>query len=373
MNKNKITKKYWITISIVFFILAVILVLVAFYVLADFYPNTFSKPRWIESIIKKTNLDSKVSNIFKADEQSEKNNSCSDCLRRSIDGIFVKRGEENLYPIAVIIENHVDARPSSGLAQANLIFEAEAEGGITRYFAIFAAGQDVREIGPIRSVRPYFIDWARELSGLLVHCGGSPEALVKITKDNIISLNEFYNSEYYWRSETKPGPHNIYTSTDNLYNYLESEDLEEGKYLSWQYKDEQPLAENAEGTNIKIKFISASYIVDWVYDKGNNDYIRYLAGEKHKDTQGEEIRAKNIAIAVIPAEVIDEELRLKMQHIGEGEAFVCRDGKCEEGKWQKKSSSARTRFYEENGDEFKFNAGTTWVEVIRPEVEIEYN
>lgn len=358
-NINK--KRQWIIIGILFFVLSIGLGFIAYCFTAEFYPDIFGKANKLTSVL----------NPIQKDAASNK--PCADCVRRSIDGVYVKKGEENLYPIAVIIENHIDARPPSGLAQANLVFEAEAEGGITRFLAIYAGGQNLEEIGPIRSVRPYFVDWAREFSAVLAHCGGSPEALVKIVKDNIFSLNEFYNGGYYWRSEKRPGPHNIYTSTDNFNEYLESKGLDEGKFLSWRFKNDDPIDSEEEGINITIEFKSDSYKVDWVYDKENNDYIRYSAGERHKDIDGEEIRAKNVVIATISAEVIDDELRLKMDHIGEGKAVVCLDGRCEEGTWQKKSSSARTRFYNENEEEFEFNAGTTWIEVVRPEIEVNFS
>ena len=371
-----ITKRFWIIIGIIFIILSVVLGFIAYYFAAEFYPAIFGRPNKLTGMLKP------IHNIS--------NNSCADCVRRGIDGIYVKKGEENPYPIAVIIENHADARPPSSLARANLVFEAEAEGGITRFLAIFASGQNLEEIGPVRSVRPYFIDWAREFSAVLIHCGGSPSSLVKIARDNVFSLNEFYNSGYYWRSGKRPGPHNVYTSTENFNKYLESKNLDEGKFLSWQYKDDtlpssEAMADKSvslleqEGgddennkSKITINFKPPDYVVDWIYDRENNDYIRYLAGERHKDIDGEEIRAKNVVIAIINAEVIDDELRLKMDHIGEGKAVVCLDGQCKERKWRKKTSSSRTRFYNEAGEEFEFNAGTTWIEVVRPEREVSF-
>ena len=365
MNKNKITRKFWIIIGIIFIILSIVLGFIAYYFAAEFYPAIFGKP-----------------NIVKLGFKTQLNNVCPDCVRRSIDGVYVEKGKENPYPIAIIIENHIDARPPSGLAQASLVFEAEAEGGITRFLAIFAKGQNLEEIGPVRSVRPYFVDWAREFSAVLVHCGGSPSSLVKIVQDNVFSLNEFYNSGYYWRSEKRPGPHNVYTSTENLEKYLNSKGLKEGKYLSWQFKDDTsppaPLIEQERGdsennkSKITINFKPPDYVVEWIYDRENNDYIRYLTGQRHKDIDGEEIRVKNVVIAIIDAEVIDDELRLKMDHIGEGKAAVCLDGQCREGKWRKKTGSSRTRFYNEAGEEFEFNAGTTWIEVVRPETEVEH-
>ncbi|NIA18445.1 MAG: DUF3048 domain-containing protein, partial [Actinobacteria bacterium] len=257
-----------------------------------------------------------------------------------------------------------------GLAQANLVYEAEAEGGITRFLAVFADGRDLDKIGPVRSARPYFVDWARELSALFIHVGGSPEALAKISKENIFNLNEFYQGGYFWRGNGNGAPHNVYTSSDNINKYLESKDAEDGKFLSWQFKDGGERKELSSTGEIAINFELPGFAVKWKYDGENNDYIRYMDGQIHKDADGNEIKAKNVVIQYVEARVIDEKLRLKMEHIGEGEALVCLDGKCEEGKWRKKTGASRTRFYKKDGKEFIFNTGATWIEAVRPEIEV---
>ena len=120
---------------------------------------------------------------------------------RYLDGVMVEVGEENNYPVAVMIDNLKEARPQSGLSKASVVYEAEAEGRITRYLAIYAGGKDVGEIGPIRSARSYFVDWAEEFSAAYIHCGGSPDALVKISKDNVFDFNRIPFRELVLRLE----------------------------------------------------------------------------------------------------------------------------------------------------------------------------
>jgi len=354
---NKRLKKWRIAsyFSIILFMSAVLAVSIYL-----FYPNLFS------------NLFSKIN--VKLDDGGEE--ACPGCVRRFIDGVYVESGRENLYPIAVVIDNHVDARPAFGLSQANLVYEAEAEGRITRYLAIFSEGKKLEKIGPIRSARPYFIDLVRELSALFVHCGGSPEALVKIVQENIFDLNEFYKGSYFWRVEDRGAPYNIFTSADNLNNYLEEKKANEVKFLSWEFKDEDITGIITKNKEIEIDFKNSDFLVKWEYDIINNEYLRFLSGDIHQDGDGKEIRAKNIIIQYIEAEVIDEELRLKMKTSGSGPAIVCLDGQCREAEWRKKNSASRTRYYYENGDdqfeEVKFNAGKIWVEIVRPEQKIKY-
>lgn len=384
LSKNNNGRKImWIIIICFFAVLSPVLGWVAFKSITNSGLFVLSGANKAADILKKPFSENKS-------ESKNETETCSNlkgtspkginCARRNIDGVYVEPGQENFYPIAAIVENHIDARPPSALSRANLVIEAEAEGGITRYLAVYADGSEIKEIGPIRSARPYFVDWARELSALFIHCGGSPEALVKIARENVFDLNEFYNGTYFWRDKSRPAPHNIYTSTENLNGYLENKKAGEGKYLSWQFKDDAALPEGEQGENIKIKFKTPTsakatagkqdFYVDWIYNRESNGYIRYLAGQRHKDADGAEITAKNVAVMYVKAEVIDDELRLKMEHIGSGKAIICLDGKCEEGSWEKKSGSARIRFYAGNDEEFKFNAGAVWIEAVRPEREV---
>lgn len=308
---------------------------------------------------------------------------------RMIDGAYVEEGHENIYPIAIMIDNHPDARPSYGLDAAQLVIEAEAEGGITRYMAFFAGNENVKKIGSIRSARPYFIDWANELSALYAHVGGSPEALAKMVKEKVLHINEFYNGTYFWRDTEKNAPHNIYSSLANLRKYLEKKELDKPEYFIWKYKDESSVVEamedkptvaeamadkeeEAHKENITIDFLLSEFKVDWKYIPEQNSYLRYIGGKKQLVGDNKEIFAKNVIIQYIDSEVLDEEMRQEFQHIGEGESLICMDGVCAKGFWKKKDSNSRTKFYNLEDNEFEFNRGTTWIEVVNPAYEVEY-
>jgi len=323
----------------------------------------------IFSLFKKTK-DSNYT-VFKKEKniRSEDN---ANLRNRLIDGVYVEDGKENFFPLAIMIDNHNDARPPSGIDRANLVFEAEAEGGITRYLTIFASDEEIPEIGPVRSARPYFIDWAHEFSALYAHVGGSPEALVKIKQDNIFDINEFYNEHYFWRSNYFNRPHNVFTSTKKLRSYIEKKNLKEASFFSWKFKDDKPKKDLPLSSKISIKFRFKTYIVDWVYDKENNNYVRYQDGKPHYTRSGEIISSKNVVLQYVDAEVVDEKLRLNMDVIGEGKASICLDGFCQEASWRKKTKSSRTRYYVDER-EVEFNRGTTWIEVLRPEIEVVIN
>jgi len=300
-------------------------------------------------------------------EKAPESESNSDKTRRLLDGVYVESGQENNFPVAVMIDNNIYARPHSGLARADLVYEAEVEGSATRYMAVFADLNDLEEIGPVRSARPYFVNWALELSALYVHVGGSPEALVNIKRDKVYDFNEFYNGDYFWRDWDRSAPHNVYSSGENLKKYTDARSFTKGDFSAWQFKDEAEEGDRGENSReISIGFLIKGYAVKWVYDRASNSYIRYLGGVAHIDKSGEGVTAKNIIIQYAEAEVIDRELRLDMEETGSGQAILCRDGFCRKGSWQKKDAPERTRFYDEGGDETVLNAGVTWVEVVRP-------
>jgi len=361
MFKTKIQINKWKIACYLLAGLFFIAVIFSFVFLRDFYRRVFSGQDLVST---------------RETEKEVVENKCPGCVRRLIDGAWVEPGQENLYPIALMIDNLPEARPAVGLSKANLVYEAEAEGGITRYLAIFAGGQDLKKIGPVRSVRPYFLDWAEELGAVIAHCGGSPEALARIIKEDVYDLNEFYQGHHFWRDQSRLAPHNIFTSTQLLNAYSEEKIKKEASYFSWKFKDpaENIKADEVEDSNIKIGYYSPvmeeGFAVEWKYDIINNKYIRYLAGDIHETAEGEIITAENIIIQYMAAEVIDNALRLKMETIGGGEAVICLDGKCQKGEWKKESKFSRTRYYYENGQETEFNAGQTWIEAVRPEREV---
>ncbi|MEA1963206.1 MAG: DUF3048 domain-containing protein, partial [Patescibacteria group bacterium] len=313
---------------------------------------------------------------------------------RMIDGAYVEEEFKNVYPIAVMIDNHPNARPAYGLEKAQLVIEAEAEGGTTRYMAFFAGNENVEKIGPVRSARPYFVDWSKELSALYAHVGGSPEALAKMAQEKILHINEFYNGTYFWRDTARDAPHNVYSSLANLWKYLEKKELSEAEYSVWKYRDESAAAKTMadkygeslteaatmsaaaeimdDKEDITINFLLSEFKVDWEYISEQNNYLRYLGGKKQIVSGNREIFAKNVIIQYVDSKVLDEEMRQEFQHIGNGYALVCMDGVCEKGFWRKKNLNSRTKFYNLEDNQFEFNRGTTWIEVVNPGYEVEY-
>lgn len=344
--------------------------------------------------------------------------------RRTIDGVWVEPGQENPSLAGVMIENMIEAQPISGIADARLVFEALTEANITRFLAYFVlpsspspnplpggegvptavgVGESSIEIGPVRSARPYYLDWAAEFNTIFAHVGSSPAAYELLRKkgvEGVNDLDQWYKSEYFFLKQGRQRPHHIYTTTELLrkaYDYVigkqKTEDREQNNSVRLPSSVFSPLLFKNDGSpdlrgdvdDIKIGYV-APYNVEWLYDKSENHYKRIQwarptfvidkssvgQGGTHKDAQGKEIIAKNIAVAFMKMKVLDEVGRKEFTTIGEGKGLVFQDGRVVVGTWKKASARERLRWYDSQGKEVEFNAGITWVEIAPEEWKVGY-
>ncbi len=296
---------------------------------------------------------------------------------RRIDGVETNVTTSNLQPVAIVIENLSSIRPQAALGKANLVYETLAEGGITRFLAVYAGGEDIERIGPVRSARHYFVDWAEEYGGIFAHIGGSPQALgILGTSDYMTDLNQFGYSQYYYRDDNIGAPHNLFTTSELMSFALRDLEVESnGDYDPFLFKDDAEKQDRPEEVNnVVIDFSSTDYLVEWEYDRDTNSYLRWNGGEEHVDANtSEQIRTKNIAVQYAETSLLEADSgRIDVVTIGEGEAIVFQDGVAVEGRWEKVERGDRTKFYDTDGEEIKFNAGTTWIEVVPNDREVTY-
>lgn len=288
-----------------------------------------------------------------------------------LDGTQTTAGLANRRPLAVMIENHPDARPQSGFDQASLIYEAVAEGGITRLMAVFGP-HDAKEIGPIRSARTYFMEWAKEWDALYAYAGGTQDALGKIGGFNLNGLPHAEN--YFWRkAKAVASEHTLYSSTEKLYDYAKSKkysltaDFEKRPFKKAGANEARPASQS-----VTVNFSDPLYATKWDYDPAANTYLRSMNGGPHKDaSSGGQLAASNVVIQTMPMSAGDPVINNGkswniMPTAGEGKAVVLQDGKATTGKWKKASQFARTRFYTDTGVEIGFNPGLTWFQIIQP-------
>lgn len=309
----------------------------------------------------------KTIGIGEASETSE------DAVRpRLLDGVFVEPGAEALHPYAIMIENLSSVRPQSGLSAAAVVYEALVEGGATRLMAVFDPSVDVPIIMPVRSARPYYLEWALEYNALYGHAGGSPKAITVIWEQNVRDLDALTGrgAKYYWRDTRRGAPHNLVTSSEKMTEALRTLELDQepATFSSWMYKNPAQLTDRGEDMKtLSFNFsYGTTYTVDWTYHRDDNRYYRFNANQPHLDANtGDQITADNVVVQLTEEPVLDGgKGRLDIFLGGTGDAWVARDGQMIRATWRKDSNIDRTRYYDLTGDEIEFNRGQTWVHIL---------
>lgn len=267
---------------------------------------------------------------------------------------------------AVMIENSIDARPQSGLQDAGVVFEAIAEGGITRFMALFQEGQP-QHIGPVRSLRPYYIDFAAPFQASIAHIGGSPEALNQVRGGGFRDIDQFFNAGAYWRNSGRAAPHNVYTSFEKLDALNQGKGYSTSQFLPWTRKADQPAAP-ASVTKIDIRISSPLYNVHYDYESASNSYLRSEGGRPHivtasaSDAAGQQLKPKVVIALVVPHNYSGKYSVYGIA--GSGPAFVFQDGGLIQGTWTKADRGSQFAFKDAAGNPLALNSGQSWVSLV---------
>lgn len=322
-----------------------------------------------------------------------------------LNGAKFTKGEREVWdrrrPLTVMIENHEEARPQSGLSWADVIYETVAEGGITRFLGVFycgAAAQDVT-IGPVRSARVYFMDWASEYASfpLYAHVGGAnrpgpADALGKIAQFGWLSagndLNQFaIGFPTFWRDYERIGhpvatEHTMYASTDQLWEIAGERGLTDKdkdgkswseKFVPWKF------GEGNDGKNVLAASFpfwegQGAYSVKWAWDEAAKGWTRENGDKPHTDLNNkEQLKATTVVIQFTAERSLrDPEKHMLYETTGKGQALVFRNGRVVEGTWQKADRSSRTVFRDKKGIDIEFSPGKIWIEVVPIGTKVDY-
>ena len=281
-----------------------------------------------------------------------------------------------LRPLGVMVNNHIDARPQSGLIYADIVYEIVAEGGITRYLPFFLS-KTPEKIGPVRSTREYYLVLVKELGdAMLMHIGWSPQALEAIETWPVRSLGR--GGATFWRDTSRDVAieHTAYVNGVEL--RAKGEELGwqgSREFDSWKFKDDPAKYVNEPtATNISVDFwYKGDYSSGWTYSPETNSYLRTLGFDEndkpipHIDNETkEQISVKNVIVQFAVETGIngDEKNRLSYDLVGSGSGLVFLDGKVIKVTWSKEGRDARTKFYDFNGNEVEFNRGKFWVAIV---------
>lgn len=380
--------------------IGVIILTILIYVLSSglsyaLFSNSLKPVKKVESPLatsSKTNPEAKV-----FDQSLPKTEQCP--LNGALYSKQQKEWWQTRRPLGVMIENHEEARPQSGLSSADVVYEAVAEGGITRFLAVYYC-QDAGQIGPVRSARTYFLDFISEYGAnpLYAHVGGAnmpgpADALSQIESygwEGYNDLNQFsIGFPTFWRDYDRLGrtvatEHTMYSTTTKLWDFVSklrklTNVDEEGnswdeKFVNYTFKDDSS-SKSPQSINLEFWKDYDKYYVNWIYDPASNIYKRKNAGKAHFDKDNnEQLAAKNVVILYMRESNVNDgyenNLHLLYGTKGSGKALVFIDGKEISGRWRKDGRTSRTILTDSEGNSIKFNRGLIWFEILPADAQV---
>ena len=272
-------------------------------------------------------------------------------------------------PIAVMIDNHKGAWPQAGLNKAYSVYEIIVEGGETRLMALFK-GVDLDEIGPVRSSRHYFLDYALENDAIYAHYGWSPKARTDISSldvDNINGITE--SSSSFWRTKAKAAPHNVFTSTEDIKKIAKNKGYsltsDEDSVLNYTF-DEVNLEDGIDANTVTIPY-SELHTTSYKYDEETKRYTRYARGKKQTDYETKEpITTKNIIITFVRNSKLNDGTkkdRQTLNNVKTCDGYYITNGKAIKIKCIKKSRKGQTVYQDLDGNEIEVNDGNTFFNI----------
>lgn len=269
-------------------------------------------------------------------------------------------------PLAAMIDNHQQARPQHKLQDASYVYEVIAEGGITRFLAIFHHKSEGK-IGPIRSIRPYYAHLARENDAVVAHCGSSRQSVELLRKNGYDHLDEQPNPAYFYREYTLRAPHNLFTDMDRMIDGAEHYQLYRPTRQAplWEISDNEG---ETFGSAEEIEIFFSNYNrVQYRWDEAEGGYRRFINDQPHVDGQdSRQLIVQNVIIQYVPSRLISNVHR-EYSLVGNGEGLFIGNGHPRELRWSKNSFDTVTRFTLEGGQPLKIAPGNTWIHILAPE------
>jgi|JI10StandDraft_1071094.scaffolds.fasta_scaffold01099_40 hypothetical protein len=270
--------------------------------------------------------------------------------------------EVNERPVTgVMIENSLEARPQSGLAQASVVFEAIAEGGITRFLALYQ-DNEAESLGPVRSVRPYYLQWCMSFDCAIAHAGGSPEALANVRAWGVKDLDQFANSAPYNRVSDRYAPHNLYTSVAKLRELEAAKGYGKANFTALARKTAAP-SKTPNATQISVNISSGAFNSTYAYDAKTNTYARNQNGGAHMvvESGGQQTQLKPTTIVAMTMPYgVAADKHSQYGVVGSGEVRVFQDGTVTTGTWAKADTAAPLTLTGADGQPLALNPGQTW-------------
>ncbi len=281
---------------------------------------------------------------------------------------FAPAPPDRTRPIAVMIDDHPDAWPQSGLSRAAIVWEAPVEGGLTRDMAVFRSAS-ATEIGPVRSARPYFLLWAREADAVYAHVGGSDEALKDLSTRmyGLDDADEFSHGNSFWRDASRDAPHNTYSSTEKMRALMAAKSWHTETEATDPWRRDGATATGTPASAIEIASVAGGETISFRWNAARRGYDLSRRAPAVHDRSGEPVSPANVIVIeakIIPIADPHAKGLIGIEAIGEGSATVFRDGVAIPAKWKKTSAASPTRFIDAQGREIALAPGQVWISVI---------
>lgn len=288
--------------------------------------------------------------------------------------------EKNIYPftgmetteevtnraVAVMVNNHPQARPQSGLSKADIVFEILAEGDITRFLAIYQS-EEPEVVGPVRSAREYYFTLANDYNAIYVYHGAANFINDMIKSREIENLNgAIYDNDghLFVREPFRKAPHNSYLQFDAVAEVAADKEYD----LAVAYDAYTFLADNEEvngenASSVKIKY-GGNSIVTFEYDESTKKYFHYRNNDQTVELDSEKpIEIDNVLIVETKHEVIDAELRRAIDIHSGGPAYLLQHGKVQNVEWENRDGRIIPVI---DGEVIPFIPGKTWINFVEP-------
>lgn len=355
--KKKMSKKKKIILFVVLIVLIVIISIITYFLLQKESVPKKKSPIKKQQVVKKLNI---------VDENSNKR------------------------PIAVMIDNNVGNESQAGLQESYINYEIIVEGGLTRIMAIYK-DKDVSLIGPVRSSRHYFLDYALESDCIYTHYGWSTYAENDIKNLSVNNINGLYDDDPFWREKYIAAPHNVFTTTQKIYSYAEKKNYQitsnNWKLFSYS-KDEINLSDPVStktvvneqtGKKEKVTIKNENLIIannisipysnyqtrSYTYDESRKVYLRLMNNKPHIDkVTNQQLYFKNIIIEKVSNKTLDSYGRQDLSTTGTGDGYYITNGYALPIKWEKSSRKSKTKYKYDDGKEVKINDGNTFVQIM---------
>ena len=273
-------------------------------------------------------------------------------------------------PIAAMINNVGAALPHRGLSKADIVYEVVVEGGITRLLAVFGNAKNIPYVGPIRSSRHYYVDFALPYNAIYLHFGGSPAGYDRIKStgiDNIDGMN--YSRDFYQdkaRANSKGKEHSYFVSADEFYPIMEMAGYEiKGETKApFDFYDTEYFPENKDANEVFASFSGAASST-FTYDKSTGLYFKKRNGTDHIDADtGAVLNYKNILVLFTSIGSYNGEALRREVALNSGKGYYVTNGGSEEISWKKGASANQFVFTNANGENLKVNTGKTYICII---------